>query len=739
MDYSQNKAKTYTRLVRLASQYLKKQGPERLGAAKLMHAAGLARGRFYAHFTSKEALLLEALRGAFTEAEQIYHRIGDNLPPRQALTRFIDFYLSAYHRDSPSNCPIVTLHSDLPRQSRKFRAAFNAGLKRLLGILAGWMEAAGISDSETAAAATLSTMAGTMAVARAVSDKRVSDELLAVVTDNLKARLGLGDLATVIRVSQALSREIELGKLINTLMGLALEHAGADRGLLILPREDELWIEAEAKTAHGAVDVRVRQTRVAPGELPESVLRHVIRTQDSVMLDDAAGQYPYSGDEYIRRNQCCSILCLPLTTLGKLVGVIYLENNLTRHVFTPARIAVLKLLASQAAIALENARLYHDVTEREAKIRRLVDANIIGIFIWGLDGGIIEANDAFLRIVGYDREDLASARLRWTELTPPEWLARDVQRWIPELKTTGSLQPFEKEFFRKDGSRAPVLIGLASFEESGNQGVAFVLDLTERKRAEAEARDSERRYREAQMELAHANRVATMGQLTASIAHEVSQPIAAVIVHANAALNWLRPQPPNLEEVRRALALIVEGGVRAGDVIDRTRALVKKAPPRKDRVEINEAVLQVIALTRNEMMKNAISVEVQLAESLPAVQGDRVQLQQVILNLLINAMEAMSAMSEGPRELLISTQETESKGVVVAVRDSGQGLPPESADRLFESFYTTKRGGLGMGLSICRSIIEAHQGRLWASANTPRGAVFQFTLPTKSYAGQGDA
>jgi PAS domain S-box-containing protein len=156
-----------------------------------------------------------------------------------------------------------------------------------------------------------------------------------------------------------------------------------------------------------------------------------------------------------------------------LVGVLYLENNLTRHVFTPARIAVLKLLASQAAIALENARLYRDLAEREAKIRRLVDANIIGIFIWELDGGIIEANDAFLRIVGHDREELASGRLRWTELTPPEWLDRDVQRWMPELKTTGSLQPFEKEYFRKDGGRVPVLIGLASFEESGNQGVAF--------------------------------------------------------------------------------------------------------------------------------------------------------------------------------------------------------------------------------------------------------------------------
>jgi C4-dicarboxylate-specific signal transduction histidine kinase len=240
------------------------------------------------------------------------------------------------------------------------------------------------------------------------------------------------------------------------------------------------------------------------------------------------------------------------------------------------------------------------------------------------------------------------------------------------------------------------------------------------------------------MELAHANRVAAMGQLSASIAHEISQPIGAVLSYANAASHWLAAQPPAVEEVRGAVDFIVKSGVRASEVVDRIRALVKKAPPRKDRLEINEAVLEVIGLTRNEMAKNGISVRTQLAESLPAILGDRVQLQQVILNLLINAIEAMSAMSEGPRELLIGTAKTDSEGVLVAVRDSGPGLAPESVERLFESFYTTKPGGLGIGLSICRSIIESHHGRLWATANTPHGAVFQFTLPPYSYGEKED-
>ena len=330
--------------------------------------------------------------------------------------------------------------------------------------------------------------------------------------------------------------------------------------------------------------------------------------------------------------------------------------------------------------------------------------------------------------IGYDREDLIARRLRYIDLTPPEWRERSI-RAQEEMKMTAAVQPFEKEYLRKDGSRVPVLVGSAAFDEQRDKGVTFVLDLSERKRVEAEARDSERRYREVQMELAHANRVAVMGQLTASIAHELNQPIGAAVTYANAALSWLRRCPPDLEEVRQALGFVVESNVRAGEVIDRTRALVKKAPPRQNRLEINEEILEVTELMRGEMAKNGISMRTHLAENLPSVWADRVQIQQVMLNLLINAIEAMSGTNEGARELLISTERSPSGAVLVAVRDSGPGFPPECAERLFKSFYTTKPGGLGMGLSICHSIIEAHDGKLWASANLPRGAVVQFTLP----------
>ena len=510
-------------------------------------------------------------------------------------------------------------------------------------------------------------------------------------------------------------------------------------------------------------------------------------------------------------------------------------------------LARLEAIRRRKAIA-ENVALHSDLLARDKKIRRLVDADIVGIIIWEIEGRILEANDAFLRMVGYDREDLAAGRLHRTTLTPPEWRERDA-RTVAELKRIGTAQPFEKEYVRKDGSRVPVLIGGAMFEEGASQGVAFVLDLTERKRAGEALRQSEERFRtlvqfsfdvywetdaqhrfihqefaesladapaagseigktrwevpylepdeeawrkhretldahlpfrdfelaratpdgskryvsvsglpvfdatgrfvgyrgvgrhiterrraeEAlramQAELAHANRVTTMGELSASIAHEVNQPIAATVTNAEAALRWLRAQPPDLDEVRASLSHIVEDGKRAGNVIGGIRAFINKVPPRKDRFDLNEAILEMIALTRSEMLKHGILLRTELAPGLPGMEGDRTQLQQVILNLIVNAIEAMGSIDEGTRELRINTERVAGGGVLVTVRDSGPGLDPADVEHVFTAFYTTKPKGMGMGLAICRSMVEAHGGKMWASANKPRGATFQFTLP----------
>jgi len=226
------------------------------------------------------------------------------------------------------------------------------------------------------------------------------------------APVGRLDVGTVVKASQAVSGEIVLSELIKTLLRIAVEHAGAERGLLILFEGDQPRIAAEATTGRrGQVEVTLRQTATSPVELPESVLHTVIRTRESVILDDASAQNPFSADQYICQRHARSVLCLPLVKQSKLIGVLYLENNLASQVFTPTRISVLELLASQAAISLENARLYSDLQEREARIRRLVDSNIIGVVIWDLQGRIIDANQAFLDMVGYGREDLVSGRL----------------------------------------------------------------------------------------------------------------------------------------------------------------------------------------------------------------------------------------------------------------------------------------------------------------------------------------
>ena len=694
------------------------------------------------------------------------------------------------------------------------------------------------------------------------------------------------ELATVLKVSQAVAGEIVLDRLLDRLMRAAIEHAGAERGLLIARRGHELEVQAQA-TANGAdVIVNLTDSDHTETALPQSLVRYVMRTRDTVILDDASSENLFSADPYLVRHRSRSVLCLPLINQGNLIGVLYLENNLAPRVFAPARLAVLKLLASQAAMSLENTRLYRDLAKREAKIRRLVDANIVGIQIWDLDGTILEANDAFLRMVGYEREDLVSGRLRWTDLTPAQWRGRDRQDMVAQIQRSGSLQPFEWEYIRKDGGRVPALVGAATFEGE-NRGVGFVVDLTERKRSEhrllvhlritrilaeaatveeampqilqavcerpgwdlgvvwridrdagvlrcvalwskptlqatqfeaatrtsvvrsgsglpgrvwasrapllipvivedpefyhaqiaaqeglhaacafpillgsevlgvvafisREAREGlvdlmlivggqigqfmERKRAEsalqlAQTEFAHATRVMTMGELTASIAHEVNQPLGAISASAGACERWLATDPPQIDKARRALERIVKDGRRASEVIQRIRAFMKRQAPQKEWLVINEAILEVIAIAQHQLRRNDILLGTQLAEGLPHVWGDRVQLQQVLLNLIVNGIEAMSGIDARRRELTIVSAADGPAAVAVEVRDSGVGLDPESAAHVFEPFYTTKSEGLGIGLSISRTIVEAHGGHLSVASNVPHGTVFRFSVP----------
>ena len=537
------------------------------------------------------------------------------------------------------------------------------------------------------------------------------------------------DLATAIKVSQAVSGEIVLEKLIDTLMRTAIEQTGATRGLLICPRGVEQRIEAEATTSGDSVIVQLRDEQAGPAALPESMLHYVLRTAKSVILDDAAAQSAFGEDPYIRERQICSILCLPLINQGKLNGVVYLENNLTRSAFAPARVALLKLLASQAAISLENATLYQALLEREQQFRDYLET--ASDWYWETD-----ADHKVTRMRDYE-ELRALGRLPLTSrIGLARWdFATDVEsqpeKWELHRSMLDAHQPFRDFIYpavRFDGSLMYVKVsGKPRFDAKG----AFLgyrgtgNDVTAAVRAD----QAEAALRQVQAELAHVTRVTTLGELAASIAHEVNQPIAAILTNAQTALRRLRFDPPELEKVREALERIVTDAARAGAVVQRIRNLVKKAPLHDDRVDINAAIREVIELTRSEATENGVLVRTELVDSPPLVHGDRVELQQVILNLVVNAVEAMSAMTEGPRELQIVTSRTESNQALVAVRDTGPGLAPAAAENLFKAFHTTKPNGLGLGLSICRSIVKSRGGRMWASANTPRGAVFQFTLP----------
>jgi len=454
-------------------------------------------------------------------------------------------------------------------------------------------------------------------------------------------------------------------------------------------------------------------------------------------------RYPYLGTATPLADEG---LLVPFYLKGKAVGTIWAIIHTDRRQFDAEDLRLLQSLgqfasaAYQAVQSIEDLKIEIAAREKaetelrqsadrlDAKIQCLVNSNIIGIFIWDLEGRILESNDAFLRLVGHGRDELDAGLLRWTDMTPED--SRDAdERSLAEVRGTGIVQTYEKEFLRKDGTRVPVLLGAAAFGGRVDQGAAFVVDLTERKRAEVTARDSERRYHEIQIEMAHANRVAIIGQLSASIAHEINQPLSSIVTNASTCLRMLAADPPNLDGAYETVRRTIRDANRASDVMKHLHALFAKKESPTESIDLNDATREVIALSLNELQRSRITLRSEFADDLPTVTGDRVQLQQVILNLVRNAIDAMSAIEDRPRQLLISTARTGADGVVLAVHDSGLGIQPADVERIFEAFYTTKPRGLGMGLSICRTIVEAHGGRLWATQGEPHGAVFRFALP----------
>lgn len=407
------------------------------------------------------------------------------------------------------------------------------------------------------------------------------------------------DVATIVKASQSLSSEIVLDRLSEMLIRLAMQNAGADRGLLISARGEQLQVEADAGTGPAGLVVHVRARPVSSSELPETIVNYVVRTRRKVLIDDTSAPHDFSNDEFFNGNRSGSMLCLPLVRETHLVGLLFLENSLASHVFTQSRTALLDMLASQAAISLENARLYADLASSQA-------------------------------------------------------------------------------------------------------------------------------------ELSHVMRVTTLGELAASIAHEVNQPLTSIVADASACLNWLRADPPNTAAMHKSITAIAKDADRAGKVLARIRALLSRSAVERTACDMSEVIGGVLPLVQTQLTRAGVRLETAFDGDAPRVLGDFIQLQQVVLNLVLNAAEASRGVELGRRLVTVRTYaETKmsKRWVHVDVIDSGIGFAGTDPSKLFEAFYTTKSTGLGMGLSISRSIVQRHGGRLSAASNDAGGATFSFEIP----------
>ncbi|OSJ07840.1 hypothetical protein BST63_39850 [Bradyrhizobium canariense] len=704
------------------------------------------------------------------------------------------------------------------------------------------------------------------------------------------------DVASVVKASQALSSEIVLPRLIERLMEISIENAGADRGLLILPSGDEYRIQAEARARGDQIEVTMRQEPITGIKCPESLVRYVIRTLESVILDDATKPNLFSGDDYLRDRQSKSILCLPLMKQRELIGILLLENGLISHAFTPARIAVLELLAGQAAISLENTRLYGDLAQaaehrKQSEIYLAGEKHVLEMIasgqplrevlaalcrffeesapechcgIYPIDGrnkifefgvapslpasytnpirgawvafddsprgrSISEKTQVIAEDIGSDprwmeapcrahvlehglravwstpicsregavigtvcvyQEDPGSPSLHHQEtishvahlasiaiersqaeaglkrsefyLTEGQrvsltgtfaWdLATDEITFSDQLKRIWEFEPrtdvtydmlserthpddlprlyryreriragltnpdYELRLRMPDGRIKYLWVSARAMSHEGGrlECLGAAQDITRRRLAE-DARDKVR------SELAHVSRVVSLGALTASIAHEVNQPLASILTSGETALRWLNQPEPNFERVQQVLKRVVNDARRAADVIDRVRTMASKGASRRSETALADIITECTALLHQELQSRNVSNSLDLASDLPKVMVDRTQLQQVIVNLVVNAAQAITISDAARRNIAIRTQQVDSETVCCIVEDSGPGIDAEHLPRLFDSFFTTKETGMGLGLPIAQSIIEAHNGTIRADNSSSLG------------------
>lgn len=679
---------------------------------------------------------------------------------RQATLRLLQIQhgqlAKAAHR-CPSNfshmeyllaAELARLASDHPqaiyRYEQAIAAAAQYGFSYIQGIAAERAAAACQAHGANAqAAAYLKTAQGAYASWGAEAKvKQIEARLLAdSLSSSYPACLGAGpeklDFLSIVKASQAISGEIVFDKLLHTLMQAVIENAGAQRGCLLLINAETLVLAADARVEQNTVCIQLyRQAYDLETTLPASVLNYVRRCHQTVVLADATIPTSFSADPYWAQVRPKSVLCLPILRQAKLVGLLYLEHCLVTAAFTPDRVAVLELLASQSAISLENAQLFtglqeenrerrkveNMLREREARIRRLVEANIIGIFFWEINGVIKEANEAFLQMSGYSRQDLLSGKVDWSTITPPEYHAVD-QRAIDELMHTGTCTPYEKEYLRQDGRRVPILLGGALIEGSQDTGVAFVLDLTERKQAEAE--------RVAR----HAAEAASTAKSTflANMSHELRSPLNAILGFTR----LLNHQPGLPHQVQVDLRTIQRSGEHLHNLINQVLDLAKIEAGKATVHEADFDVEQLLEDLKDMFIVTAQNKGLQLlvehANTIPRnIHTDPMKLRQVLTNLLSNALKFTHA---GYVKLEVAWQESNEQ-LIFAVSDTGPGIAADELALLGGHFMQAQAGrqaqeGTGLGLAISRHFVQLMGGELQLSSELGQGTTVRFNLPVR--------
>jgi PAS domain S-box-containing protein len=535
------------------------------------------------------------------------------------------------------------------------------------------------------------------------------------------------DLLTVSRMSQAVSSEIVLDRLIETAIRTCVRYAGATRGILWLPTDEQSLVEATTDRDSEEICVKVRHGVASEPGIPERLHRLIVRTREVVIIDDVDRATGHVLERHALAAGPRSVLCMPLVNQARLIGILYLENHLVYSAFTNEHIEVLKLIASQAAISVVNARLYSSLQESERRYELTLSSIGDGVVAMDDQGRITFINGPAEALTGRSNREALGQHQSAVLVVADEETGDVLLDPVSELAGLETQIGWHDRIviIAKDGTTRPIRLSGSRIQNEDGEitgHVVVISDMTLLRKAGEDLRKS-------QADLARISRVTTMGEFAASIAHEVNQPLMAIVTNADALIRWLARGEQGHEQAKRSAERIVRDGHRAGDIVRSIRALSNNSQAHFAMIDLNEVVLSTIALVRTELREQNVSVSLNLKRGPVHVMGDRTQLQQVVLNLIINGSEAMSSVVPEQRVLVLESMATPDGDIKVIVDDNGSGVSDADSEQIFSAFFTTKLGGVGMGLSICKSIVDAHGGRIWTESRIPRGSRFVFALP----------